>query len=149
VNGPPGKTNGPPLSLDGPPDDTNLDPADQAKSSVIVTPAGDDLASRIADAWGPALLSSQRFGYRCGYRVGVFHGRAEESRRWQVTWTGVNTMLSIPARAELERARLVDNRPCRNRTCGGRCSRCIRARAAATNQGRYGSPDFPGTGHAA
>lgn len=102
-------------------------------------------AARLAQVWEHALTASYRLGADAGYRSGWLAGRDEEATAWQSIVTGYSAVMSQPRREELARLRQPSNDGC---TTGcGRCSQCIRAESVVSNLARYGSPDFPGTGH--
>ncbi|MGH8794445.1 MAG: hypothetical protein ACRDXX_17565 [Stackebrandtia sp.] len=117
----------------------------KAVNNVIsVTDLADRLATDLA-AERATFENGYRLGYATGYDVGRCHGEAESDAQWSWAIAGIQRLADRPGRAELERQRseLITG-PCGAPSCGGRCSRCVRAAAVANNRRRFGSDDFPG-----
>jgi hypothetical protein len=102
-------------------------------------------ATRLALLWEHALRASFDLGRAAGYQAGWLAGRDEEAIAWQAIVTGYSALIDQPTRDGLARRRRPIDDPCQVRC--GRCSRCIRAQAVASNLSRYGRPDFPGLPH--
>jgi hypothetical protein len=83
-----------------------------------------------------------QIGYGAGHDAG-WHAGADWYAQRVEEWLGLpRQVLKSPTHAELEKRRQPSNDPCSIKC--GRCSRCIRAAAAARNLAKHGSPDYPG-----
>jgi hypothetical protein len=100
------------------------------------------IKSRLADV--DKLRRYFEMGMNAGLQLGFQQGWDAHGEQVD-TWLGLTRAgLKLPTQIELERRRAYTNEPCNDRSCHGRCSRCIRAAAAIRNIARHGSPDYPG-----